>query len=55
MSMITGLTSMPSSIIGGYVWTSFSPGFLLSSTFLAGMVPVLILYLFVKEPKTREK
>jgi len=55
MSMITGLTSMPSSIIGGYVWTSFSPGFLLSSTFLAGMVPVLILYIFVKEPKKREK
>jgi MFS family permease len=54
MSMITGLATMPASIMGGYIWANSSPEFLLASTFLTGMVPVLIFYIFVKEPKNRE-
>jgi MFS family permease len=55
MSMVSGIVGMPSSIIGGYIWTSFSPDTLLASSFFAGLVPLLIFYLFVKEPKIRER
>jgi MFS family permease len=55
MSMVTGIASMPASILGGYLWTNFSPDTLLIFTFFAGMVPVIIFYFFVKEPKVREQ
>jgi MFS family permease len=55
MSLVTGITSTPSSVIGGYIWTSFGPDFLLTSGFLAGILPMLIFYFFVREPKIREK
>jgi MFS family permease len=54
MSTITGIASMPSSVVGGFFWTNFSPDFLLTSAFFMGMVPVIIFYFFVKEPKKKE-
>jgi MFS family permease len=54
MSMFSGLASMPSSIIGGYIWTNLGPDFLLASTFLAGMIPLVIFYFLVKEPQIKE-
>jgi MFS family permease len=54
MALVTGIANMPSSIIGGFLWTGFSPEVMLSSSFFMGLTSAIIFYLFVKEPKVRE-
>jgi MFS family permease len=55
MALVNGIASMLSSIVGGYLWTSFSPDTVLISSFSMAMASAFIFYLFVKEPKQREK
>jgi MFS family permease len=54
LSMVSGLVGLPSSLIGGYIWSNLGPDILLLTTFLGGLIPPIIFFLFVKEPKTRE-
>jgi MFS family permease len=49
ISMITGIISMPASVIGGYLWVGSGPDFLLALSFAVSMIPVFIFYFFVKE------
>ena len=59
--MVTGFrsiaraTGVPSPVVGGYLWENYYPALTLQMTFIIGIIPALILYLFVKEPEIKEK
>jgi MFS family permease len=54
IALVSGLFSMPSSIIGGYLYT-FNIETLFWSSILLGLIAVSLFYMFVKEPKVREE
>jgi len=55
MGTITGLIGAPAAWVGGFLWDNYTPEFTFWTSFIIGIVPIPILYVFVKEPKTRER
>lgn len=55
IATMTGLTSMPASVLGGYIWEGSSLHTLLTTGFITGISVVPIIILFVKSPKERMK
>jgi MFS family permease len=55
MATITGLTNLPAPLLGGYVWETYSPDTLLLISGIIGFIPIPLIHMFVKEPKTRER
>ena len=55
MSTVTGLTSTPASLTGGYLWEAYNPNSLMFTSFTLSVIAVLFFSFFVKEPKEREK
>jgi MFS family permease len=54
IALVSGLFSIPSSIIGGYLY-AFNIEILFWSSILLGIIAVSLFYIFVKEPKVREE
>ena len=54
MGTITGLSSLPSPILGGYLYDDYSPQVAFLVAFALGIVGATIFAIFVKEPKKRE-
>jgi MFS family permease len=54
MATITGVAGVPSSWLGGYLWDNHAPEYPFWVSFIVGIIPVAIFYVFVKEPKQRE-
>ncbi|MFB0543291.1 MAG: MFS transporter, partial [Candidatus Bathyarchaeia archaeon] len=54
MGTVTGLSSLPSPIIGGYLYENYSPqtAFIVAS--MLGLLGSVAFGIFVKEPKKRE-
>jgi MFS family permease len=55
MGTITGLTNLPAPPLGGYVWETYGPNTLMMISIIIGIVPIPLIRLFLKEPKTRER
>jgi len=55
MATITGVAGVPSSWLGGYLWDNYAPEYPFWLSFIIGIIPIMIFYVFVKEPKNREK
>lgn len=55
MATITGVAGVPSSWLGGYLWDNYAPEYPFWLSFIIGIIPIIIFYVFVKEPKNREK
>jgi MFS family permease len=54
IALVSGLFSMPSSIIGGYLY-AFNVETLFWFSILLGLIAVSLFYIFVREPKIREE
>jgi len=54
MGTITGLSSLPSPILGGYLYDDYSPQVAFLVAFALGIIGATIFAIFVKEPKKRE-
>jgi MFS family permease len=55
MATITGLMNLPAPPLGGYVWETYDPNTLMLISIIIGFIPIPLIRLFVKEPKTRER
>jgi len=55
VSTITGTIGTPSSMLGSYIWSGYSPEAAFHVALLIGLVSFPIFALFVKEPKKGEK
>ena len=47
---VTGLLSAPASLVGGYLYENYSPQSPFFTSFLLGMMGLIIFTVFVKEP-----
>jgi len=52
MGTITGLTGLLAPPLGGYVWEAYSPNILMIISIILGLLPIPIIRLYMKEPKT---
>jgi MFS family permease len=52
---VSGIVATPSSILGGYLWQTFSPQFPFYVSVVLGLIGALVFALGVKEPKRPEK
>ncbi len=52
---VSGIVATPSSIIGGYLWQTFSPQFPFYVSVVLGLIGALVFAIGVKEPKRPEK
>ncbi len=50
LATLTGLISMPSSLIGGYIWEGINPNTLLLSSLIIGASTIPLMVLYMKEP-----
>lgn len=54
IATVSGIVDIPSSIIGGYLWTGFGPDAVLISVLFLGLIASFT-FLLVKEPKLKEQ
>jgi MFS family permease len=55
MGTLTGFINLPAPILGAYLWESAGPDALLVLGSILGFASVPLIFLFIKEPKTRQR
>jgi MFS family permease len=55
MATVATLSSIPSPIIGGFLWSNLNKEAPLILSFIFGVISAMIFFFFVKEPKTKQR
>jgi MFS family permease len=53
MATITGVTGLPAPYLGAFLWENTTPNNLLFFTIPVGVIPLILIWLFVKDPKEK--